>query len=94
MTDVSLEARVLNLEKEVLELVAKRTAMRDVVARLLAYLAISEDDPEELLRHFSTSGDIRIDQPGLSTAQLLPFAEEARREKDWIVAAAREMIAD
>ena len=90
----SLEERVEKLERMLLESVVHRVAMRDVVARLLAYLADSRDDPEEILRHFSETGDQRIDHPKFGTPEMLPFAEESRREKDWIVSAARQMLAD
>jgi hypothetical protein len=88
----SLEERVAKLEFTVVEAAAQKAALRDITARLLAYLAASQDDPEELLRHFSESGDVRIDRPGLTKPDLLHFAEVSRREKDWIVAAAREML--
>jgi hypothetical protein len=88
----ALEERIRQLEITVIKITSRNAAMRDVVARLLAYLANSQDNAEELLKHFSVVGDERIDRPEMSVDQMLPFAEESRKEKDWIVSTARKLL--
>ncbi len=67
--------------------------MRDIIARLLAYVAMSEPDPEVVLRDFFEAGDTRIDRSGLlragAEARMLAAMQT---DKDWIVEAARRII--
>ena len=68
-------------------------AMRDVVARLLAYEARRHGDPAELLRDFSEATESRIAQVS-SRKPSLASEEGIRKEIDWIVAAAQKMLPD
>jgi hypothetical protein len=70
-------------------------AVRDVVARLLAYEAARREDPMALLRDFSEATDERIhhEAQGLDLGPKTIEAQEIlRKEVDWMVNAARVMI--
>jgi hypothetical protein len=79
---------------EVLEFLAARSfAMGDIVARLLAYEAKRAADPMDVLREFSEMGDERLLPAPTHTAIRLQLAEAIRRETDWLIDAARKMVA-
>jgi hypothetical protein len=63
--------QITRLEAKVFELTARHYAMRDVVARLLAYIALMTPDvasPEVVLESFFSAGDARLDSgPAPST---------------------------
>ena len=80
-----------DLEKEVATLRASSLVHRDIVARLMAYVAAREPDVEAFFEEFSQFGDDRIDSLPVSNDIRLALAEAMRQEKDWIVAAARRM---
>jgi hypothetical protein len=73
---------------------ARILAVRDVVARLLAYEAARWPDPFRILEDFSSATDMHIHQfaePGQVDDSELRFQEEIRMQVDWIVSAARIM---
>lgn len=82
--------------REAFEILTVRLlAVRDVVARLLAYEAMRHHDPRGLLQHFSDATDHRIDRSGDGLKigpETMKVQEAARKELDWMVAAARAMI--
>jgi hypothetical protein len=88
-------------DKEVREkyalLTARVLAIRDVVARLLAYEAKRWPDPLKLLEDFSEATDSRIHavtgDRNLS-AGAMALQETIRKETDWIVALARDSLSD
>ena len=49
------------LETKVAEFAARHLAMRDVVARLLALVAVMTPDTEAVFREFFEAGDARLD---------------------------------
>lgn len=68
-------------------------ALRETVARLLAYIATHDEETEELLRHFGESGDVWVDSLQLPDNQAaLQFAEAVRLEKDLVLKFARAVI--
>jgi hypothetical protein len=73
---------------------ARVLAMRDVVARLLAYEAERAPDKTEFLREISDATDERIHRVTKAQSvdqETLALQEKIRREIDWLVAAARKM---
>lgn len=79
-----------------LDLVCARIlAVRNVVARLLAYEAARWPDPNTVFEGFSTTTDAHIHQltkPGQVDDSELRFQEEIRMQVDWIIANARLMM--
>ncbi len=73
---------------------ARVLAIRDVVARLVAYESARWPDPDEVLNNFA---DARIERHAKMNAEKPPspaviaFQEEIQREIDWIMASARSM---
>ena len=76
-------------------LMARVLAIRDVVARLVAYEAKRWPDPAKLLQDFSEATEIRIHHVTGGrdiSPQTLALQEAIRREVDWIVGAARNSL--
>ncbi len=80
------------LEGELVKLIARNVAQRDVIARLLAYVARREADAVKVLEDFSNAGDARIDRFPPPNATSVEIAEAMRRENDLIVEAARTIL--
>jgi hypothetical protein len=81
--------------KLISELALRVLAMRDVVARLVAYEAQRRDDPDELLRDFAEATETHIADVSRRRGKPSVIGEEGiRKEVDWIVAAARKMLPD
>src|SRR3974390_3487859 len=75
---------------DIVGLMARSLALKQIVARRLAYQATRSDDPDFLLRHFPDSGDEDLNKlsgiPGH-----LAFVELVQRELDGIVGLAAAM---
>ena len=77
------------------ELYVMVLAMRDVMARLMAYEALRHPDgPEGFLREVSEASDARLDEVGnqLGDASPLNMEEGVRRNIDLLVAQARLLL--
>ena len=85
MTHVELMAEIADLQ-------ARNMAQRQIIVRLLAYLAKSADDPEAVLKDFSEGGDQSVDQMNPQDDPQIHVAELIRREKDYLVAQARSLM--
>jgi hypothetical protein len=85
-------------DKQAPEVIATLTlrvlAMRDVLARLLAYEALRHERSEDLLRDFSEATETRIAHVSSARKPSMMAEEGIRKEIDWIVAAARKMLPD
>ncbi len=84
------------LREEFLKLSVQVQALRDVVARLLAYEVARSPNPAKVCADFSDSADSRIHEMtkrGEPTLPVLAIQELFRDEVDWIVDAARTMAA-
>lgn len=89
-----IRAEIVRLQEERRNQKAQILAIRDVVARLVAYEAYRAPDPEGIYQDVSHASDYRIDRLGAGrdlSQDDLKFQEEWRRTVDWIVAAARKM---
>lgn len=84
MSDL-LVAQIESLQAQVL-------AIRDVVARLVAYEASRHENPDDLLRDVSEAGDARIDRDTPPNESQMRMREIMRAQIDWMVAAARGLI--
>jgi hypothetical protein len=87
------------LRDKIAILTARMLGVRDVVARLVAYQALNHSDPQEMLKHFSDATDSRIFSVSKKmniqeSPAILAMQEETRKQVDWIVAAAGEMLKD
>jgi hypothetical protein len=72
---------------------ARVLAIRDVVARLVAYEANRWPDPNKLLRDFSEAVDARLHSlPPNDDNSMMTLHETIRREVDWIVEAAQSVL--
>lgn len=84
----------MGLPDEMMTLQAEILAIRDVVARLVAFEAMRWPEPSKIFENFSSATDLHLIQTqhgqapgrGAMTAQ-----EEIRRTVDWIVSSARTM---
>jgi hypothetical protein len=76
--------------EEIAKLGARSLAMRDILAWLLACEATRAEDPDALLQSFSETGDKRVAK---LPPDHMPFAEEIRKEFDWMLATAKKMLA-
>jgi hypothetical protein len=80
--------------EKVIDLTARVLAIREVVARLVAYESLRWPDPTKILENFSDATaehiyNISRDRP--TNVGMIAFQEKVQKEVDWIVAAARKM---
>ena len=81
------------LQLKVAELAARRLAMRDIVARLLAIVATMAPDQEAVFREFFEAGDERLRGAAPKTEGQNAMLAWIQDETDWIVQAAKTMVA-
>jgi hypothetical protein len=67
-------------------------ALRDVIGRLLAYVARNEPNPEVVLRNFFEAGDARIAGFEANSSFELQTSDLVQQDKDWIVGLARRLM--
>ena len=79
------------LSEQIVLLSGKLLIMRDVLARLVAHVALHDSNPEEVLKGFFEMGDDRIDRGQPRNEADIRFRAALQKEKDWIVGAARKM---
>jgi hypothetical protein len=82
------------IKRQIGNLTVRSIAIRDVVARLLAHVALKSDDPGSILREFSGAIDTRVDRfpKDQMTDDIMNLLEGTRKEVDWIIDAARVMM--
>ncbi len=81
----------MDLLEELVDLRARNMAQRQIIIRLLAYLAKSKADPEGLLREFSSAADEMAADLNAMTAPGIEIAEKIRRETDYLLTSARKI---
>jgi hypothetical protein len=74
---------------DIVALAARSLALRDIVARLLAYEATRADDPNSMLQDFSDAGNKRVARLPQKHMQ---YAELIQKEFDWVVLMAKKQI--
>lgn len=82
----------VELMREIADLRARNMAQRQIIARLLAYVALKEPNPKIVLADFSEAGDLGVDQLQPENQPTLEIVELMRREKDYLVALARQIV--
>jgi hypothetical protein len=74
------------------KITAERLALRDVVVRLLAHIALNSPDAEEIFRDIFEAGDRRLSTIPSDSSDLVEMSEIQRNETDWIVNAAKAIV--
>lgn len=79
--------------EQILKLLARTTAIRNLLARMLANEARrSGAEPQALLRWYSELGDLKGAQAEEHNPELIEITEGVRAETDWILAEAQAIL--
>ena len=77
---------------QILALTARSMAVRDIVARMLAYEAKRSSDPMALLQNYSDHADGKLERAEKASPELIETSETLRAETDWILVEAKALL--